>query len=43
VVSPIQGGVAEEVQEEEDEKENVDLTEKISTLTRRRHLVPALS
>ena len=38
--SPIRDGVAEEVH---DEKENLDLTEKISTLTRRRNLVPALS
>jgi hypothetical protein len=35
--TPIRGG------EEVDEKENVDLTEKFSTLSRRRNLVPALS
>jgi len=40
VTSPVRDGVAEEVH---DEKENLDLTEKISTLTRRRNLVPALS
>jgi hypothetical protein len=39
---PIRGGVVEEVQEE-DEKENVDFTEKITSMTRRRNLVPALS
>ena len=38
----IRGGVTEEVREE-DEKENVDLTEKISASTRRRNLVPAFS